>query len=89
MAQAAKTTIPVVVTSEAPGVTLTLTLSEAETLAKIMTFVGGDPVMSRRKDTDSIHKALRTVGLDGLQLDLGRGEYLSGTLTFKHHSDSF
>ena len=45
------------------SVTLELTPEEAQVLADIFDFVGGDPVHSRRKYTDSIQCAMRNAGI--------------------------
>lgn len=45
-------------------VTLELNALEAQTLLDVLSFIGGDPVTSRRKFTDDIVAALQRQGLD-------------------------
>jgi hypothetical protein len=47
------------------GVTLSLTLEEARTLAAVYGRVGGDPDRSPRKHADSVLDALADVGIVG------------------------
>ena len=48
---------------------LRLDQDEAETLAKLCRRVGGDPLLSRRKDVDAISDALVRSGIDPSELD--------------------
>ncbi|MEU5957579.1 hypothetical protein [Streptomyces sp. NPDC047525] len=65
MAEAKRTTLDKVVTEtkKVPAITLTLTVEEAEVLAVVGAFVGGDPDLSARKHYQSVSKALRTAGV--------------------------
>lgn len=44
------------------GVELSLTKAEAQTLADILDFVGGDPTLSRRRYSDAIKNVLSAAG---------------------------
>ena len=54
-------------------VTLTLTMEEAEFLASLTDYIGGDPNYSPRKHSDSIWSALMAVGVYGKNLPRAKG----------------
>ena len=85
MATAEPTTVEVkvVTTTTTPGVTLTLTYSEATTLRAILEQVGGSRDHSRRKHADDIHRALSEAGIspNGLISD-----QMTGWLRFKDYT---
>lgn len=65
MAEAKRTIVDQVVTEtkKVPAVSLTLTVEEAEVLAVVGQFIGGDPDLSARKHYKSVSAALRTAGV--------------------------
>ncbi len=73
-------------------VTLSLSNREVETLYIMTQFVGGDPVKSRRKDSDSIRDALMSVARD-IILDIDWPKYRqfiiddTGGFSFRNDKD--
>ncbi|MFJ8930617.1 hypothetical protein ACIRLA_28940 [Streptomyces sp. NPDC102364] len=65
MAEAKNTTVEqqVTETKKVPGITLTLTVQEAEVLAAVGQYIGGDMYDSPREHYRSISKALRVAGI--------------------------
>jgi hypothetical protein len=65
MAEAKSTIIekPVTETKKVPGITLTLTVEEAEVLAVVGAFIAGDAENSPRAHYRSVSKALRAAGI--------------------------
>lgn len=52
----------------ATRIRLDLSINEAETLALILTKCGGNPNLSRRGQTDKIHKALESIGFSWMTI---------------------
>lgn len=63
MAKATKTTIPPVPVKPISTITLTLSMKEAEALRSVLSFVGGEPKLSRRGLIDQIDLALSEAGV--------------------------
>ena len=74
-------------TIEEPGVTLTLTVEEAKTLADILSHVGGCPRTSRRKYSQAISMALHRVGynfVDNFGISRRADRSQEGNIYFKN-----
>lgn len=52
------------------GIILGLSIKEAEFLAALLSCVGGDPQLSRRRYSDRIYKALMEFDIDNDSLDM-------------------
>lgn len=64
-------------------VAMLLTMDEAEALSAILAKVGGDPVDSARKHSDSVQALLHNVGIDWYETSAYKQMSDSGSIYFK------
>jgi hypothetical protein len=71
--------VQIPVTTEVPGISLTLSMDEANMLTSILGRVGGSPNTSPREHVDSVYKALTTNGAKrGIDYDHPFSDLLDG-----------